>query len=79
MSTTVPREMVSCYVRRFGGWTPLREAIAAELGIACARIGTVGGERLRISVRGRAAVDRPVAGLELEWRSQIGAKMAIGK
>lgn len=33
MSTTVPREMVSCYVRRFGGWTPLREAIAAELGI----------------------------------------------
>ena len=27
------REMVSCYVRRFGGWTRLREAIARELGI----------------------------------------------
>ena len=33
MSTPVPRAMVSCYVRRFGGWTPLRKAIASQLGI----------------------------------------------
>ena len=33
VTTTVPREMVSCYVRRFGGWTQLRAAIAGELGI----------------------------------------------
>lgn len=33
MTATVPREMVSCYVRRFDGWTQLREAIAGELGI----------------------------------------------
>lgn len=31
--TRQPRHMVSCYVRRFGGWTPLRTAIATELGI----------------------------------------------
>ena len=31
---TPKREKVSCYVRRFGGWTPLRKAIASVLGIA---------------------------------------------
>jgi len=34
VTTPVPREMVSCYVRRFGGWNKLRAAIAGELGIA---------------------------------------------
>jgi phosphoribosylformylglycinamidine synthase len=53
--------------------------IAAELGVACARIGTVGGERLRISVNGEPAVDRPVAELERAWRSMIGEQMAVGK
>jgi phosphoribosylformylglycinamidine synthase II len=52
--------------------------IAAELGVACARIGTVGGTRLRISVGGEAAVDRAVDDLEQAWRSLIGEQMAIG-
>ena len=55
------------------------EAIASELGVACTRIGTVVGDRLRISVRGETAIDRSVLDLERAWRSQIGAKMAIGK
>jgi phosphoribosylformylglycinamidine synthase subunit PurL len=53
--------------------------IAAELGVAYAEVGKVGGDRLTISVNGATAVDRPVADLERSWRSLIGEKMAIGK
>src|SRR5262249_15391524 len=53
--------------------------IAAEAGVACAQIGTVGGRRLTISVRGAKKVDRAVAELERAWRSLMAAKMAIGK
>jgi len=33
MNAPVPRRMISCYVRHFSGWAPLRGAIAAELRI----------------------------------------------
>jgi len=42
---------------------------AAELGVRSARIGTVGGARLTISLDGRAVVDEDVAALRDLWRS----------
>ena len=42
---------------------------AAELGVPSARIGSVGGARLTISLDGRAVVDEDVAALRDLWRS----------
>jgi phosphoribosylformylglycinamidine synthase len=53
--------------------------IATAKGVACRRIGTVGGDRLRIDVRGTTVVDEPVAGLERAWRGTIAEAMSIGK
>jgi phosphoribosylformylglycinamidine synthase len=55
------------------------EEIARECGAPVARIGTVGGESLRIAIAGEPVVDRTVASLERAWRSPLAAKMAIGK
>ncbi len=53
--------------------------IAAELGVPCAQIGTVGGDRLTISVRGAVKIERSVTNLERAWRAPIAASMAVGK
>jgi phosphoribosylformylglycinamidine synthase subunit PurL len=53
--------------------------LAAAKGVPCRRIGTVGGDRLRVAVRGAAVLDESVADLERSWRGTLVAAMAIGK
>jgi phosphoribosylformylglycinamidine (FGAM) synthase-like enzyme len=53
--------------------------IANEKGVPCRRIGTVGGDRLRIALHGDVVIDDRVSDLESAWRGTIGAAMAIGK
>ena len=53
--------------------------ICSRLGVVCRQIGIVGGDRLRIDVRGATAIDVPVSDIESAWRSRISAAMAVGK
>jgi phosphoribosylformylglycinamidine synthase len=46
-------------------------ALAAERGVPAARIGTVGGNRIRITVDGRAVIDEPLADAEGIWAGTI--------
>ncbi|MFC5702458.1 phosphoribosylformylglycinamidine synthase subunit PurL [Cohnella faecalis] len=47
----------------------------SEQGVAFARIGTVGGDRLTISVGGHVAIDAAVAELRHEWKEAIPCRM----
>jgi phosphoribosylformylglycinamidine synthase II len=44
-------------------------AVAARHGVPCARLGTVGGDSLRLSIDGAPALDEPVARLHEAWTS----------
>jgi phosphoribosylformylglycinamidine synthase len=46
-------------------------ALAAQAGVPAARIGTTGGDRVRISVAGRPAIDETVADAERIWSTAI--------
>jgi phosphoribosylformylglycinamidine synthase len=48
------------------------EALARERGVACARLGTVAGDRLALGCSGRSLLDLPVAGLHQAWTSLTG-------
>jgi phosphoribosylformylglycinamidine synthase len=45
------------------------EALAAQLGVPCARIGSVGGDRLILAAGGKTLVDLPVSRLLEAWTS----------
>jgi phosphoribosylformylglycinamidine synthase len=45
------------------------EALAARLGVPCARIGSVGGDRLTLAAGGKTLVDLPVSRLLEAWTS----------
>ncbi len=45
------------------------EALAARLGVLCAQIGSVGGDRLTLAAGGKTLVDLPVAKLLEAWTS----------
>ncbi|MCC6742701.1 MAG: phosphoribosylformylglycinamidine synthase subunit PurL [Acidobacteria bacterium] len=53
--------------------------ICRRIGVPCRQVGIVGGDRLRIDVRGATSVDVRVADLESAWRSRIAAAMAVGR
>ena len=53
--------------------------ICRRNGVACRQIGIIGGDRLRIEVRGATAIDAHLSVLERAWRSRIAAAMAVGK
>jgi phosphoribosylformylglycinamidine synthase len=46
-------------------------ALAQAAGVPAARIGTVGGDRVRISVAGRPVIDEAVADVERVWSTAI--------
>jgi phosphoribosylformylglycinamidine synthase len=46
-------------------------ALAAARGVPAARIGTVGGDRIRIAIGGRPALDEPLADVEAIWSGSI--------
>ena len=48
-------------------------ALAAAEGVTATMLGTVGGDRIRISIDGRRALDEPLAAAERIWSSAIGA------
>ena len=54
---------------------------AAEAGVTAREIGRVGGDNIRLSVNGTAAVDTPVKVAEMAWATAIEKKMqqAAGK
>lgn len=55
-----------------------REAVAAAAtaaGIPVTEIGTVGGDRIRVSVNGRVAIDSAVSTAEAAWATAIETKM----
>jgi len=45
------------------------EALAAQHGVPCARLGKVGGERLSVSIEGRGVLDVAVSELHAAWMS----------
>jgi phosphoribosylformylglycinamidine synthase II len=45
---------------------------AAAAGVPARRIGTVGGDRIRITIDGRVAIDEPLAEAERIWSTAIG-------
>ena len=47
-------------------------ALAASQGVACTRLGEVGGDRLSIAHQGRAVVDLPVTTVHAAWMSLEG-------
>jgi phosphoribosylformylglycinamidine synthase subunit PurL len=53
--------------------------IANAKGVRCRKIGTVGGDRLRIALHGDVVIDDAIGDLESAWRGTIGAAMAVGK
>ena len=61
------RVVVSCEPARVA--TLLEQAQAA--GVPAARIGTVGGNRIRLSIGGRLVVDEPLADAERTWSRAI--------
>ena len=67
-SESASRVVVSCERARAG---ELLDA-AAAVGIPAAQIGTVGGNRVRLSVGGRRVVDEPLADAERIWSTAIG-------
>jgi phosphoribosylformylglycinamidine synthase len=46
---------------------------ARKAGIPATRIGTAGGDRVRISIDGQTVIDEPLADAELIWSTAIGA------
>jgi phosphoribosylformylglycinamidine synthase len=48
-------------------------ALARDAGVPAARIGTTGGERVRIAIAGRAALDEAVSDAERIWSTAIEA------
>jgi phosphoribosylformylglycinamidine synthase len=48
---------------------------AKAAGVTAREIGRVGGDRIRVSVNGQAAIDRPVASAEIAWATAIETKM----
>jgi phosphoribosylformylglycinamidine synthase len=46
-------------------------ARAASLDVPAARIGTVGGNRIRVSIDGRVTLDEPVADAEAIWSGAL--------
>jgi len=46
-------------------------SLAAAAGVPAAQIGTVGGDRIRISVEGRRLIDEPLADAERIWSSVL--------
>ncbi|MEO8680212.1 MAG: phosphoribosylformylglycinamidine synthase subunit PurL [Vicinamibacterales bacterium] len=50
-------------------------AAAKAAGIAAAVIGKSGGDRIRLSVGGQVAIDRPVSGAEQAWATAIATRM----
>jgi len=48
-------------------------ALAAAEGVTATMLGTVGGDRIGISIDGRRALDEPLAAAERIWSSAIGA------
>jgi phosphoribosylformylglycinamidine synthase len=61
-----------------GNESPIRSA-AAEMGVPFAPIGSVGGERLRISLDGRKVVDEDVASLRDLWTSAFERAIESGE
>jgi phosphoribosylformylglycinamidine synthase subunit PurL len=53
--------------------------LAASKNVPFREIGRVGGERLRVALRGALAIDEAVVDLESAWRGTIDAAMAAGK
>ncbi|MBI3392707.1 MAG: phosphoribosylformylglycinamidine synthase subunit PurL [Nitrospirae bacterium] len=53
------------------------EAIAREHAVPFFRIGTVGGEKLEISVGGRGLVSEDVAGLDDAWRNALARQLGV--
>ena len=53
--------------------------IAQDALVPCTEIGRVGGDRLRIVVRGDVVIDEAVADLEHAWKGTLDAEMAVGK
>jgi phosphoribosylformylglycinamidine synthase len=47
-------------------------ALAAKADVPAARIGTVGGDRIRLSIAGRVAIDESLAEAERTWSTAIG-------
>src|SRR5688500_12257858 len=50
---------------------PALLSLAAAAGVPAAQIGTVGGDRIRISVDGRGVIDEPLAEAERIWSSVL--------
>lgn len=50
---------------------PAIEELAAKFGVACLRIGEVGGRNLTISLNGGNLIEAPVSSLETAWRSAL--------
>jgi phosphoribosylformylglycinamidine synthase len=48
-------------------------ALAAKAGVPAATIGTVGGDRLRMSIAGRVVIDEPMAEAERIWSTAVGS------
>jgi phosphoribosylformylglycinamidine synthase len=61
------RVVVSCDPARLADLL----AAARHAGVPAARIGTVGGQRVRLSVGGRRLVDEPLADIERIWTTSI--------
>jgi phosphoribosylformylglycinamidine synthase len=52
------------------------QAIADRFGIPCEEIGRVGGDRIRVTVDGRAAIDAPVKDARRAWMSALDGILA---
>jgi phosphoribosylformylglycinamidine (FGAM) synthase-like enzyme len=46
-------------------------AMAASVNLPAARIGVVGGDRIRVSIEGERVLDEPLAASELIWSTAI--------
>jgi hypothetical protein len=55
---------------------PALLARAADLGVAAARIGATGGDRLKVAVDGVAAIDLAVSEAEETWAQALGRHFA---
>jgi phosphoribosylformylglycinamidine synthase subunit PurL len=49
-------------------------ALAGKAGVPAAAIGTVGGDRIRISIAGRTVIDEPLRDAERIWSTAIGSR-----
>jgi hypothetical protein len=55
---------------------PALEALAARSGVPATRIGTTGGSRIKIGIKGQDAIDVVLSEMEQLWSSLLGRYFA---